>query len=138
MFWFADILVGSRVDYRPFIDRAHVQRSRAFHRIVGAAVRQIRSTPRAIKLLFARFRQWRKQRATVDVLRGLSDHTLKDIGLTRGDIRGIASTIAARNQDLTVTEYRNVLVDQDDRDEKVSIHEVVKETRDGSHLPRAA
>ena len=138
MFWLADILVGFHVDYRPFIDRAHVQRSRAFHRIVGAAFRRARNTPRAIKLLFARFRQWREQRATADVLRRLSDHALKDIGLTRGDIREIASALAARNQDLTVPEYRNEFVDQGDRDEKVSVHEVVKETRDESHLPRAA
>ena len=105
MFWLADILVGSHVDYRPFIDRAHVQRSRAFHRIV---------------------------------LRGLSDHALKDIGITQGDIREIASALAARNQDLTVPEYRNEFVDQGDRGKKVSVHEVVKEIRDESHLRRAA
>ena len=138
MFWLADILVGSRVDYRPFIDRAHVQRSRAFYRIFGAVFRRIRNAPRAIKLLFVRFRHWRKQRATVDVLRGLSDHTLKDIGLTRGDIRGIASVVAARNQDLTVPEYRYEFVNQADRGENASIHEVAKETQGESHLPRAA
>ena len=138
MYWLADILVGSHVDYRPFIERAHIERSKAFHRIVGGVFRRIRAAPRAIRLFFAHFRQWRKQRATIDTLRGLSDHTLKDIGLTRGDIRGIASVIATRNQDLTVLESRNEIVDQGDHGEKVSIHEVVKETRDESHLPRAA
>ena len=138
MYWLADVLVGSRVDYRPFIERARVQRSKAFHRIAGAAVRRFRNTPRTIRSLFARYRQWRKQRARMDALRGLSDHTLKDIGLTRGDIRGIATVLAGRDHGLSVPEYCNRFVDQRDHGEKISAREVVKETRDESQLPRAA
>ena len=141
MYWLADILVGTPSDHRQFIERAHVERAKSFHRIAHAVFRRIGNIPRAIRVLFTRYRQWRRRRTTVDVLRGLSDHTLKDIGLTRGDIRGIASVIGARNQDLTVLKFRNEFIDEVDRGEKVSVREVAKEAKEArieNNLPWAA
>ena len=138
MYWLADILVGSRVDYRPFVERAHVERSKAFHKIVEAVFRGILAAPRAIKLSFVHFRQWRRRRATIDTLRGLSDHTLKDIGLTRGDIQGIASVIATRDNDVTVREYRNEFVDHGGIGAKTSIDGPDDKASVERKLPRAA
>ena len=138
MYWLADILVGSQIDYRNFVERAHVERSSAFHRIARAAFRRVGNIPRIVESLFTRYRQYRKQRATADTLRRLSDHTLKDIGLTRGDIHGIASGIAGRGHNLAVIECRKGFVDQVDRGEKVSVRGVVSGNRIESNLPRAA
>lgn len=40
------------------------------------------------------FVTWRNARATVSVLRGLSDQQLEDIGLYRGQIRALADKLA--------------------------------------------
>ena len=61
MYWLADILVGSQVDYWHFIERGHLERSNAFHRIAREAFRRIRNTPRTVRSLFTRYRQWRKR-----------------------------------------------------------------------------
>ena len=138
MYWLADILVGSQIDHRHFVERAHVERSNVFHRIAGAAFRRVGNIPGAVESLFTRYRQWRKKRATADALIRLSDHTLKDIGLTRGDIRGITAEIAGRDHNLAVIKYRKRFVDQVNRGEKVSVHGVVNKNRIESNLPRAA
>ena len=40
--------------------------------------------------LVRKFITWRRQRATIQVLSGLDDHMLKDIGVARGNIRYLA------------------------------------------------
>ena len=78
------------------------------------------------------------ERARVDVLSGLSDHTLKDIGLTRDDIRGIAEEVARKGRNLSVLRYREQVVDQVDGNHKVSVPKVVEEAQVGNDLRRAA
>ena len=43
-----------------------------------------------------RYRQWRRYRSTFKVLNGLSDDILNDLGVGRGEIRGIARAHAAK------------------------------------------
>jgi uncharacterized protein YjiS (DUF1127 family) len=45
-----------------------------------------------------RFASWRRQRATARALMGLSDHTLHDIGISRGEIWSVVSHLSADRQ----------------------------------------
>ena len=48
--------------------------------------------------LWQHYRAWRRIRATADVLHGLSDHTLKDIGIDRSEIDSIARNPGRHNR----------------------------------------
>jgi len=55
--------------------------------IAGGA--QLRSIETGVSRLVEEFRAWHRRRAAVRELRALSDHTLKDIGLHRSEIRSV-------------------------------------------------
>ncbi len=57
-----------------------------------AAFRVVSFAERALDV----FRAWRSAKATAVELSALSDSQLEDIGLTRGDIPGVARTLATR------------------------------------------
>ena len=140
MLWLTDVLVErqSHIDYRHYVEQAHLERARVFHKAIDSIVRSIRGVPNAIRSLIAQYGQWRTKRVTIDVLSGLSDHMLKDIGLTRGDIQGIAAEVAKSGRDVSVLQYRAQVVDQVDDDHEVAIREVAEETRIENNLRRAA
>lgn len=53
---------------------------------------------------------WNKRRVTYDELMGLDDHMLRDLGITRGQIAGVAVAAATGNlnvRELTVGEIAN-------------------------------
>lgn len=49
-----------------------------------------------IERLAANLSNWRASIVTANALHGLSDEQLDDIGLSRGDINGVAEAMAAR------------------------------------------
>lgn len=100
MFWLADALTGVRreQDYYVHSRVARTARSHAFAEMLarmGRAVsRGARSSLRGIAPLVGRYRRLRIRRRTMRELRSLSDRTLKDIGLTRGEIPAVAAAMA--------------------------------------------
>ena len=65
--------------------------------------------------LVERVRQARRVKQTYRALSALSDHQLRDIGLTRGEVAGIAQAIATVEPatELTIAELRRARLDDD-------------------------
>ena len=92
MFWLAEVFNGSyseqemkRAEQWARRQRAEMVRDVFSH--IGHAL--VRGTAQAASVLgrgYAGFRRSRCRRAAIRELNGLSDHTLRDIGLERGDI----------------------------------------------------
>ena len=77
------------------VSRGHRLRAEAFHAALGALGRRIAGLARALGLgalgsgalaAAARYRAWRQRRIAVAELLALDDRTLRDIGLSRGDV----------------------------------------------------
>ena len=82
------------------VSRGHRLRAEAFHAALGALGRRIAGLARALGLgalglgalgsgalaAAARYRAWRQRRVAVAELLALDDRTLRDIGLSRGDV----------------------------------------------------
>jgi uncharacterized protein YjiS (DUF1127 family) len=51
------------------------------------------------RMVWQRYQAWIRRRATVRVLERLSDRTLRDIGLTRGQIPSVARDPGAHNRE---------------------------------------
>jgi len=74
----------TRRDIDLAVTRAHRERSRVAHALLGRVGRWIGETLRPIA---GRFRRWNAERRAVAELRGLSNRTLADMGLHRSQIR---------------------------------------------------
>ena len=70
------------------IRRSHRARSRAFTRVIGRAARAVLAL---LKSAVDRYAKHRLFRQNVADLKALDDRTLRDIGISRGDIAAIAS-----------------------------------------------
>lgn len=106
MFWLAEVFNGSisQQEMKRLEHWAHRQRAEAVRdllagvggglnwllagvgRAAGAAGRGIASGGRGL-------RRWHNKRAAIRELSALSDHTLKDIGLVRGDIHMVVEAL---------------------------------------------
>lgn len=75
------------------VARGHRLRAEAFHAALGTAARLLGRLARAVVsgtvALARRYRAWRQRRLAIAELQSLDDRTLRDIGLSRGDIAGI-------------------------------------------------
>ena len=58
-------------------------------RLIG---RRLTSVIDAVRAAAAGFARWHQRRIAIRRLMALDDHTLKDIGICRGDIRSVADT----------------------------------------------
>lgn len=100
MFWLADALTGvhREQDYYVHSQNARTARFHAFAEMFARAARAVdrgaESSLRGIASLVERYQGRRIRKRTMRELRSLSDHTLKDIGLTRGEIPAAAAALA--------------------------------------------
>ena len=89
------------------VARGHRLRAEAFHAALGTAARLIGRLARAgwsgARAAARRYRDWRKRRLAIAELRSLDDRTLKDIGLSRGDV---ARLVRQLRQGLPVEEAK--------------------------------
>ncbi len=73
-----------------FVNRGRRLRAEAFHRALGTAVRLLGGLVPALgsgaRALAGRYRTWRQRRLAIAELLALNDRTLRDIGLSRGDV----------------------------------------------------
>ncbi len=83
--------INANLALRDHLRKAKEERSAAFY-----------AAWRAVTALFRGFigavRRFRRERETYHALRSLSDHTLKDIGISRSEIGSIAQSLAAASK----------------------------------------
>jgi len=95
------IWFNANPEYRDYVRNAKEERSAAFY-----------AAWRAVTALFRGFigavRRFRRERETYGRLSSLSDHMLKDIGISRSEIGSIAQAVAAEPPEagLTIAELR--------------------------------
>lgn len=86
---------------RVYEQRARKARAEAYALVFGAVgrgiVSAVRGTVSAIRGVARGIHRRHVEKAAVRELSALDDRLLRDIGLERGDIRTVASTLAARN-----------------------------------------
>ena len=72
------------------VSRGQRLRAEAFHAALGSVARLVGGLARVLRsgalAAAARYRAWRKRRVAVAELLALDDRTLRDIGLSRGDV----------------------------------------------------
>ncbi|MGI9385224.1 MAG: DUF1127 domain-containing protein [Methyloligellaceae bacterium] len=73
------------IDYPEILKRVRKERARTFHELFAGGARATATL--IMTRVVEPYRQYRDRREGMRALEQLSDHHLKDIGLTRGDIR---------------------------------------------------
>jgi uncharacterized protein YjiS (DUF1127 family) len=87
-------LTGRPASYQLQLD-AREHRSFTLGAIVGAIVGSIvEAAIASARRAYARYRQWRRAAAVYNALRNLDDHTLRDLGFDRSEIRSLAAEFA--------------------------------------------
>lgn len=124
MFWLAEIFNGSysEQEMRRYEEWAHQQRAETVARMFTGSGRAIR---RAVLALLESVRREHRKRAAIRELNSLSDRTLKDIGLVRGDIRSVVTDLLdggrpSRAMEQSLPSSRRPLAPQRSDDEAAS------------------
>lgn len=100
MFWLAEVFNGSfsADELRRREQYARQQRAQTVARLASAAGRGLSHAAigagHGLAAAYRAYRTWQRKRAAIRELNGLSDKILRDIGMTRGDIRTVVEDMA--------------------------------------------
>lgn len=91
MFWLAEVFNGTHTpeEMRRLEQWAHEERARTVAALFAAVARSVKAGFKGLGRLEGRARRWHRKREAIRELNALSDHVLKDIGLSRAEIRSV-------------------------------------------------
>jgi uncharacterized protein YjiS (DUF1127 family) len=117
--------------------RADEARAAAYYAAFRAVARVVAAP---FQFLAERLRRVRQARETYHALAGLSDHSLRDIGLSRSEIRDIALGIAElpRGTDVTLADLRGVRSESSGHDDASPLPHSAAEDRRTRPTPQEA